>query len=202
MSGARDQPYLGIIRQQGPSLACIGAGNQLNKSMPLLIAIAGIAVTVLLLWLRQGGGIELIGWKLHRKVRSIEIARAREAEERAPLRAIRDPRGAALALFFVLLQLRDDVGERQCAAVSRLARTRLQVPEPVAPWLTAAQFAASRALSPENAIADVVPSMRSATGPEEKADFISMLEELAHLDGTPTSRQLDMIVACREALSV
>jgi hypothetical protein len=168
--------------------------------MPVILAIIGAFFSGMFMWLVWGNGMEVINaWLDARAAKAKEkrdaeaIAAARERATRAPLRAIQDPREAALVLLTKLAMLRGDITAEQNVLLSRYTTERFGFEGMPEHKTTLAAFAARKAGDPDGVVADLTPLLHVELAPEALDDLFTMMNEIAALHGGPTEAQTRMI---------
>ena len=76
--------------------------------MPILVLIASTAAFWLMYWFVRMGGLEHVCDILARRDATARKAKAREIERAAPLRAVEDPRDAAIILMVLMARVDHD----------------------------------------------------------------------------------------------
>ena len=114
--------------------------------MPIAALILSTLAFWLIYWFIRLGGIHVHAKFAHRKEEARRAA-ARERERTACLRAIDDPRDAAIILMLVMARLAGDPTREQIATIEKLACEVLGLHGELAERMTAARFIASRAES-------------------------------------------------------
>lgn len=175
--------------------------------MPVILAIFGALMSGLVMWMIWGNGMEVVNHYLdaraEKKKREKDTRAAIESRfqsARAPLRAILDPREAALALLTKLAMLRGEITMEQNALLSRLATDRLQLPGKAEHHTTVAAFAVRSVESYSAVIDELSPLFLETLTEEETDDLFSMLGEMARLHGGPNEGQERMIERCARVL--
>lgn len=168
--------------------------------MPIFLAILGAIGSGLFMWLVWGNGMDVINqWLDGRAQQKKEaqdaraIADARDRALRAPLRAVEDPREAALVLLARLAQARGEMTPEQRAAIADLAREKLDLDEKLEHQIAVAEFAAKQAPSNMDVINDLAPLFQLRLTEEEVADLIGMVDAVGALHGGPTEAQITFI---------
>ena len=168
--------------------------------MPVLLAIIGAFFSGMFMWVVWGNGMEVINHWLDtraekkKQTRDTQLAiENRVMKARAPLRAIIDPREAALALLSKLAMLRGEITMEQNSLLSRFALERLGLPGKPEHHTTLAAYNARALDSFEAVIDDLAPLFRDTLTEDEAADLFAMMWELAKLHGGPTEPQMRMV---------
>jgi len=175
--------------------------------MPVVLAILGAIASGLFMWVVWGNGMEVINhWLDGRAQRSKEardakaIAANRERALRAPLRAIEDPREAALVLLLGLAGIRGDITPEQRDVVAANARDKLGLGEKLDHQIALAEFAAKQAPSSNDVVNDLAPLFQLHLNDDELADLMAMVEAIAAVHGGPTEAQSTFITRLQARL--
>lgn len=168
--------------------------------MPVILAIIGAMFSGLVMWVIWGNGMEVINhWidqhaaKTKAQKDAKAIAEAKDRAASAPLRAIEDPREAALVLLSKLAMLRGEITAEQNLALSKIAMDRLGLSGKPEHHTTLAAFAAKASKDADSLVADLTPLFHTRLNGEEMDDLFAMLGEIAGLHGGPTEAQERMI---------
>lgn len=168
--------------------------------MPVVMAILGALFSGLMMWVIWGNGMQVINHYLdlraEKKKREKDTLLALEnrvTKARAPLRAITDPREAALALLTKFAMLRGEITMEQNVMLSRFASERFNLPGKPEHHTTLAAFAVSGVEGFSAVIDDLAPLFRSTLTPDEVADLMAMMSDMGKLHGGPTEQQLRMM---------
>jgi uncharacterized tellurite resistance protein B-like protein len=176
--------------------------------MPVILALVGAFFSGVVMWLIWGNGLQVVHqWmdqsaeRARHEKSAKAIAAARERASRAPLRAIEDPREAALVLLTKLAMQRGDITAEQNLALSKIAMDRLALDGKPEHHTTLAAFAARAAKDADAVVADLTPLFHIRLTAEEKDDLFAMMAEIAALHGGPTDAQERMIARTQSRLS-
>lgn len=176
--------------------------------MPVILAILGAMFSGLFMWMVWGNGMEVVNaWLDNRASKSKAkrdaeaIAAARDRAARAPLRAIEDPREAALVLLSKLALLRGDITAEQNVLLSRYTTDRFGFEGKPEHKTTLAAFAARQGGEADAIVADLTPLLHVSLSPEALDDLFAMMDEVAALHGGPTESQAAMIERTKTRLS-
>lgn len=169
--------------------------------MPVVVALVGALMSGVFLWIVWGNGMEVINqWLDQRAVKTNErrnaltIAAARERAAAEPLRAINDPREAALVMMMRLAQARGEVTPEQRAAIAARAEAVLMMDGALDQKLTLADYAARQANSSVTVV-DVLSQLFTDRLDEvERRQLLDMLEAVAAIHGGPTEKQTEMLI--------
>jgi hypothetical protein len=91
--------------------------------MPAFALIVSTLAFWLIFWFVRMGGLEHIREASARRKDAARLAQARASERIAPLRAIDDPRDAAVILMLLMARVGGDPTREQIAAVEKIVRT-------------------------------------------------------------------------------
>ncbi|WP_284176924.1 hypothetical protein [Rhabdaerophilum sp. SD176] len=176
--------------------------------MPVILAILGALFSGFMMWMVWGNGMQVLNaWIDARSARAKEkrdaqaIADARERAARAPLRAIQDPREAALVLLSKLAMLRGEITAEQNVLLSRFVTERFGFEGKPEHHTTLAAFAARGAGEADSVVADLTPILHVALETEALDDLFRMMQEVAALHGGPTEAQERMIERTKSRLN-
>jgi uncharacterized tellurite resistance protein B-like protein len=148
--------------------------------MPIAALILSTLAFWLIYWFIRMGGMDHVHAKLtHRK----EEARRAAARERTTcLRAIDDPRDAAIILMLAMARAAGDPTREQIATIEKLACEVLGLHGELAERMTQARFIAGRAESFAQAAGLFSDLFNKHLTAGERLQLVSMLEEVARLD--------------------
>ncbi|HEX2726743.1 MAG TPA: hypothetical protein VHN20_13065 [Beijerinckiaceae bacterium] len=165
--------------------------------MPVLLAIVGAVATGLFYWLIWGRGLEYVEHRWRASTGRRRDARRRSAaieqQRVAPLRAIADPRDAAIVLMLTVARQRGVPTPEQIAVVERCMREVLGFGADVTERRTAAAFAAEQVVSAEDALDHLAPVLRARLTGAERAELLDMLAQVAAVHDGPTYQQQRVI---------
>lgn len=176
--------------------------------MPVIAAILGAIMSGLFMWVVWGNGMQVINHWLDGRAAKAKQAKdtkaildARERAASAPLRAMTDPREAALVLLTKLAMLRGEITAEQNLALSKIASDRLGLSGKPDHHCALAAFAAKAARDENALVADVTPLFHTSLSLEERDDLFAMLNEIAALHGGATEAQESMIARVKSRLN-
>lgn len=168
--------------------------------MHIVGAIIGAVMTGIFWWILFGNGREAINYWLDKKndeTRAKQSAsnslQAREQERRAALRAIADPREAAVAVMIAVAESRGHMTDEQQAEIKAQMRTVLGFDNALEHHLTIAQHASRSASSPATVIDETADMFRRNLNRQELDELVSMVEAVCRLHGGPTDLQASLI---------
>jgi len=130
-------------------------------------------------WFFRMGGLEQIEGRLAQRKDAKRLVRARESERIAPLRAIDDPRDAAMVLMLLIAREGGDPTREHIAAIEKIARSTFGFGQDFAARMTQARFIASRADSFAQAAALFSDLINKKLTHDEKRELVDMIEEVA-----------------------
>jgi hypothetical protein len=156
--------------------------------MPIVVLVFSTLVFWLIYWFFRLGGLEQI--QAARQQRRLMQARA--SEHIAPLRAVEDPRDAAIILMLLIAKVDHDPTREHIAAVEASARSAFGFDRDLAERMTQARFIAGRAASFEQAAAILSDLFVKRLTPSEKLQLVDMVRDIAKLEG-PSAAQLQAI---------
>jgi uncharacterized tellurite resistance protein B-like protein len=151
--------------------------------MPIVaVVVLSIAFWVAYWFVRMGGVDHFQAKKAERK-ESAQLAKAREGERTAALRAVDDPRDAAAILMFLLARTGGDPTREQVAAIERVVQRHFGFDSELTERVTQARFLAGRAESFEQAAGLLSDLLNKRLTLDERHELLEMLEEVARVDG-------------------
>lgn len=177
--------------------------------MPVILALLGALMSGLFMWVVWGNGMEVIhqwldGFSARKKSQQNVLAalEARDRAARAPLKAITDPREAAMVLLSRLALERGEITAEQNIALSRIALERLGMGGKAEHHTTLAAFLAKSAPNAEMVTMELLPLFTERLNDEEKADLAALMDEVAALHGGPTEAQEKLIERVKKQLAL
>jgi uncharacterized tellurite resistance protein B-like protein len=167
--------------------------------------IAAVVLLTLLFWVAywfiRMGGLEHLRAKAAQRKEDTRLAKVRESERSAVLRAVDDPRDAAAILMLLLARAGGDPTREQIAAIESILRTSFGFEQELTERMVQARFMATRAESFEQGAAIFSDLLTSSLTIAERQQLVGMLEEVARLDG-PSPRHSDAIVTLRHRMEL
>ncbi len=157
--------------------------------MPILLAIIGALGTGLTYWFVFGNGQEVLAEWMRSNRDNKRRAVARHIQATAPMKAITDPRDAAIALMVAVAGIRGDLTPEQEAVIASHVSGTLALGGEVEKRIALAKFAAREAPSPLDAIEAVRALLQASVGPDERRQLGVMLEAVAKVHGGPSEAQ-------------
>jgi uncharacterized tellurite resistance protein B-like protein len=165
--------------------------------MPIVLLIFSTLAFWGLFWFVRMGGLEHMRQASLRRKEAEKSARAREAQRTAPLRAVDDPRDAALILMLLIARVGGDPTREHIAAVERLARATFGFDRDLPERMAQARFIAARAESFEQAAVAFAELLRRSLTRAEMSELIDMIDEVARVEGPSTDQTDAMAVLSR-----
>jgi uncharacterized tellurite resistance protein B-like protein len=151
--------------------------------MPIIALVLSTLTVWTIYWFVRMGGIEHFRAKQAQRKEADRLARAKEAERNAPLRAIDDPRDAAVILMLLMAREGGDPTREQIAAIEKMVRTTFGFEHDLRARMTQARFIASRADNFAHAAAQFADLFNKKLTLDEKRELVEMVETVAELDG-------------------
>jgi uncharacterized tellurite resistance protein B-like protein len=151
--------------------------------MPIIVLVLSTLTLWTIYWFVRMGGIDHIQAKRTQRKDADRLANARAAERSAPLRAIDDPREAALILMLLMAREGGDPTREQIAAIEKIVRATFGFERDLHERMTQARFIASRADSFAQAAALFADLFNKRLTLDEKRQLVEMVEEVANFDG-------------------
>jgi hypothetical protein len=151
--------------------------------MPAIALILSTLALWTIYWFVRMGGIDHIRAKRTQRKDADRLANARAVERSAPLRAIDDPRDAAVILMLLMAREGGDPTREQIAAIEKIARATFGFEHDLRERMTQARFIASRADSFAQAAALFADLFNKRLTVDEKRQLVEMVEEVANLEG-------------------
>ena len=151
--------------------------------MPIIALILSTLAIWTIYWFVRMGGIDHIQAKRAQRKDADRLANARAAARNAPLRAIDDPRDAAMILMLLMARETGDPTREQIAAIEKIVRATFGFEHDHNARMTQARFIASRADSFAQAAALFADLFNKKLTLDEKRHLVEMVEEVANLEG-------------------
>jgi uncharacterized tellurite resistance protein B-like protein len=164
--------------------------------MPIVALILSTLAIWTIYWFSRMGGIDHILARRAQRRDTDRLNRARASERSAPLRAIDDPRDAAMVLMLLSARENGDPTREQVAAVEKLVCATFGFGHEFAARITQARFVARRADSFAQAAAVFADLFNKKLTVDEKCELVAMVEQVANLDGRSQAHEevLDVLV--------
>jgi uncharacterized tellurite resistance protein B-like protein len=153
------------------------------KSMPIIVLVLGTLALWTVYWFVRMGGIDHFRSASAQRKEAERLARARASERSAPLRAIDDPREAAMILMVLMAREGGDPTREQIAAIEKTVRATFGFKQDLHERMTQARFIASRADSFAQAAALFADLFNKKLTLDEKRELVVMMEEVANFEG-------------------
>jgi hypothetical protein len=150
--------------------------------MPVVVLVASTLAFWLIYWFIRMGGVDHFRARATRRKEEARRAHSRELERTAPLRAIDDPRDAAVVLMLLIPRGRDPTAG-QIAAIEQTMRAVLGLDHDVNERLTHARFIAGCAKSFAEAAGLFADLFNKRLTAEERRELADIVEEIARIDG-------------------
>lgn len=151
--------------------------------MPMIAVILGTFALWTVYWFVRMGGINHIQAKRREREEAERAAAARAAARNAPLRAVDDPRDAAIILMLLIARENGDPTREHIAEIERIARAAFGFDRDLTEHMTQARFIASRAESFAQAAAVFSSLFNKRLTREEKRELVDMVEQAANFEG-------------------
>jgi uncharacterized tellurite resistance protein B-like protein len=151
--------------------------------VPIVALILSTLAIWTIYWFFRMGGIDHIRARRAQAQSRDRLIRARAGERSAPLRAIDDPRDAAMVLMLLIARENADPTREQIAAIEKLVCATFGFGHELAARMTQARFIASRADSFAQAAAVFADLFNKKLTVDEKRELVEMVEQVANLDG-------------------
>ncbi|MFC3693756.1 TerB family tellurite resistance protein [Chenggangzhangella methanolivorans] len=151
-------------------------------------------------WFIFMDGHKAVGGMLTGRRNAKRRAAALDAEARAPITLIADPRDAATVLMYLVARQKGDYSAAQLSAIGAEMRGVLSLEGDLAERQSYARFACTKTPSVTAAIQDVAPLPSDRLTPEERDDLFAMVDRIANVDGPPSDEQAASLAALRKAL--
>jgi len=168
--------------------------------MPIVAVIVMTLVFWAIYWFVRMGGIQHMHARAAQRKDEARRARSRESDRTAQLRAVDDPREAAIVLM-LLIPRGQDPTPQQVAAIEKKAVDTFEFHSDLLERMTQARFVASRAESFQQATTLFSNLFIKRLTTAERRDLVAMVEDVARLDG-PTPAQIEAVTLLKQRLDV
>jgi hypothetical protein len=165
--------------------------------MPVIALILSTLAFWTIYWFVRMGGIDHIQAKRSQRKDAERQANARALERNAPLRAIDDPRDAAVILMLLIARESGDPTREQIAAIERTVRATFGFEQDLRARMTQARFIAGRADSFAQAAGLFADLFNKKLTRDEKRDLVEMVEQVANFDGRCAAHEEALDVLAR-----
>jgi hypothetical protein len=159
--------------------------------MPIVAVVLLTAALWVVYWLVQMGGLEHFREQAPRRKEEARKAQARELDRTACLRAVDDPRDAAIVLM-LLVARGGDPTPQQIATIEQTIAKVFGFECDLVERMTQARFVASSAESFDEAAKIFSDLFNKRLTNGERLDLINMVRDIARLDG-PSAAQTEAI---------
>jgi hypothetical protein len=159
--------------------------------MPVVILVVSTLAFWVIYWFVRMGGVDHFRDASARRKDEARRAQARELEQTASLRAVDDPRDAAVILMLLIPRGRDAT-EKQLAAIEETMRGVFAFDHETRERLTHARFLAGRALSFAQAAGLFADLFNKRLTADERRQLVGLVEDVARLDGLSTAQTEDI----------
>jgi len=150
--------------------------------MPIVVLLVSTLAFWLIYWFVRMGGVDHFREVSARRKEEARRAKARTSERTAPLRAIDDPREAALVLM-LLIPRGSDPTRAQFSAIEETMRGVFGFDADLIERLTQARFIASCAESFDEAVGLFADLFNKRLTADERRELVAMVEKIARIDG-------------------
>jgi uncharacterized tellurite resistance protein B-like protein len=151
--------------------------------MPIIVLVLSTLTLWGIYWFVRMGGIDQLR-AAHAQRKEVErLVRARDSERIGPLRAVDDPREAAVILMLLMARASGDPTREQIAAIEKIVRATFGFEHDLRERMTQARFIASRADSFAQAAGLFADLFNKKLTLDEKRELVEMVEEVANFDG-------------------
>jgi hypothetical protein len=151
--------------------------------MPIIGLILSTVVIWAAYWFFRMGGLEHMQAQRAARKDTERVKRARESERIAPIRAVEDPRDAALVLMVLMACEGGDPTREHIAEIEKIAGTTFGFAHDLSTRLAHARFIASRADSFAQAAALLSDIFNKKLTRDEKQQLVSMIRQVSDFEG-------------------
>ena len=170
--------------------------------MPTLVLLLSTLSFWVFYWFIRMGGIGHVQGIFTRRKEEARRAAARERERTASLRAMDDPRDAAIILMLLMARIAGDPTREQVAAIEQQARTAFGFDTELIERMTHARFIASRVDGFEQAAGVLSDLFNKCLTRDEKFELIAMVEGIASFDGPLREPQVEALEVLKRRLGL
>jgi hypothetical protein len=150
--------------------------------MPIVILVVSTLTLWVIYWFVRMGGVDHFRDASAKRKEEARRTKARKSERTAPLRAIDDPRDAALVLM-LLIPRGSDPTRAQFSAIEETMRVVFGFETDLIERLTQARFIASCAESFDEAAGLFSDLFNKRLTAGERRELVAMVEQIARIDG-------------------
>ena len=151
--------------------------------MPIVVVILGTLALWTVYWFVRMGGIDHFRAKQAQRDEADRLAKAQAATRDAPLRAVDDPRDAAMILMVLMAREGGDPTREQIAAIEGIARATFGFEHDLPARMSQARFIASRAVGFTQAAVVFADLFNKRLTVDEKRQLVDMVGEVANFEG-------------------
>ena len=151
--------------------------------MPIIVLVLSMLALWTIYWFVRMGGIDHFQAKRAQRKEADRLAGARAVERNAPLKAIDDPRDAAVILMLLIAREGGDPTREQIAFIEKTVQATFGFEHDLRARMTQARFIASRADSFAQAAGLFADLFNKKLTLDEKRELVEMVEEVANFDG-------------------
>ena len=159
--------------------------------MPIAALILSTLALWTIYWFVRMGGIDHFRAKQAQRNEADRLAKAQAAARDAPLRAVDDPRNAAMILMLLIPRGRDPT-ESQIALIEEAMHGVFEFGHDAHEHLTQAQFMAGRAQSFAQAAGIFANMFNTRLTADERRQLVGLVEKVALIDGPSAAQTADI----------
>jgi uncharacterized tellurite resistance protein B-like protein len=152
-------------------------------------------------WFVRLGGIDHFRTKAVQREENARQAASRESARTVTLRAIDDPRDAAIILMLLVARINGDPTREQIQVIENSVHMVFGLEQELTERMTQARFIASRADSFEQAAGVFAERLNRWLTVDERGQLVTMLEEVARLEG-PSHAQVEAIETLKRRIGL
>jgi uncharacterized tellurite resistance protein B-like protein len=167
--------------------------------MPVFAVVALTLLFWVAYWFIRMGGIDHFQAKAAQRKDAARLAKARESERIAPLRAIEDPRDAAAILMFLAARAAGDPTREHIETIENILRSVFGFDRELTERMAQARFIAARADSLEQAAGLFSDLLMKRLTAAERHQLIDMVQEVALVEG-PSPAQTEAVAALKRRI--
>ena len=165
--------------------------------MPIIVLIISTLAFWGIYWFVRMGGVDHVREASARRRDQERRAKARESEQIAPLRAVDDPRDAAVILMLLIPRGRDPT-DKQIAIIQDAMHRVFGFDQDLNDRLTHARFIAGRAQSFSQGAGLLADLFNKRLTADERYQLVGLVEDVARLDGMSTAQTEDIDILKRK----